>query len=481
MTSGAIDEDVLEAVAKDGTMDYEKWPSLLDPLIERLEHIIHNDFPMPTVPPSWSRAVDTPSLIPSSYSTQEVNSQANSNKENAPPSQLQTPPRRPPVPAFPSSSSSERIPDSQPQSGPTDDALPPPLVAILSSIKSTLKTYFSAKPPHTIQRLAELILRPTRDYRTLPAYLRAVDRVVSVSSGADIFPLPVSMPLPGGIIDTNLVNGVNGTGSSSFTFSYHDALGSDESLGGALLTPIPWLNNSDLPGGKDVDDFVEPYSSPNSSAAGISEPGSSSPSSSSAIPPREPGAVTQGEFIRQEQEAGVVPTTEQHERQRQHQTASFLGGEGRAVEAHGDEFEEVPHARGPNILGVEDMGLQDGKGVEMSLSTSPPRTDIVRSGGDSVAGLKDTPQGATDNDSPSGSDLKDDTGRDADGDILIGDIPEKPVKETSEDQPRPNTATMPSEELKPENEELTKSTMEIDEGPKESNTESSGSDNRMDA
>lgn len=32
-----------------------------------------------------------------------------------------------------------------------------------------------------------------------------------------------------------------------------------------------------------------------------------------------------------------------------------------------DSSEEVPHARGPPIVGVEDLGLQDGKGVEMTL------------------------------------------------------------------------------------------------------------------
>ncbi|KKZ63451.1 hypothetical protein EMCG_02262 [[Emmonsia] crescens] len=422
---------------------------------------------MPTVPPALSTTVDTPSLIPSSYALQEVNSQANSNKENAPPSQLQTPPRRPPVPAFPSSASSERIPDSQPQSGPTDDALPPPLVAILSSIKYTLKAYFSAKPPHTIQRLAELILRPTRHYRTLPAYLRAVDRVVSVSSGADIFPLPLSMPLPGGMIDTNLINGVNGTGSGSFMFSDNDALGSDESLGGALLTPIPWLSNSALPGGNNDDGFVEPDPSPNSSP-GASSPSSSSPSS--AVPPRESGAVTQGELIRQEQEAGVVPTTTiQHQYQRQHEPASPLMAEGDRVEAQGDELEEVPHARGPNILGVEDMGLQDGKGVQMSLSTSPPRA------------MNDTLQESADNDRlGGGGDLKDDTDRDADGDIVIGDIPEKPEGEMKEDGIGFTATVMPAEELKPENDELTKSEMETDEGPKESHIEGSGSDDRID-
>jgi hypothetical protein len=111
---------------------------------------------------------------------------------------------------------------------------------LLDSIKSTLKTFFASKPPHTIQRLAELVLRPNAHYRTLPAYLRAVDRVVSVTSTADIFPLQTE-PSAG------QVNGVLNGGGHSFMFPDH-APGSDESLGGALLTPIPWLTGASSPG-----------------------------------------------------------------------------------------------------------------------------------------------------------------------------------------------------------------------------------------
>lgn len=39
-----------------------------------------------------------------------------------------------------------------------------------------------------------------------------------------------------------------------------------------------------------------------------------------------------------------------------------------------DTSEDVPHARGPQIIGVEDMGLQDGHGVEMTLSTPEETT-----------------------------------------------------------------------------------------------------------
>lgn len=94
-----------------------------------------------------------------------------------------------------------------------------------------MRSYFTSKPPHTIQRLAELILRPTTHYRTLPAYLRAVDRVVTVTSSADNFPLQMQA-------SANRPNGlVNGERSDH-------GVGGDEFLGGALLTPIPWLSNT---------------------------------------------------------------------------------------------------------------------------------------------------------------------------------------------------------------------------------------------
>lgn len=175
-------------------------------------------------------------LSPADPSSQDSSVPPSSNKENHIPD-LQTPPRLTANSAPPAISPlSERVPDSQSQSfaGPTNETLPSPLASLLDSIKSTLRSLFSSKPPHTIQRLSELILHPNAHYRTLPAYLRAVDRVVSVTSSAEIFPLQVQA-------STSQPNGVtNGGGSTGLLFEY--APGSDESLGGALLTPIPWLN-----------------------------------------------------------------------------------------------------------------------------------------------------------------------------------------------------------------------------------------------
>lgn len=173
-----------------------------------------------------------PSSHPSSSQLQDANSiPSSSNKENAYPPDLQTPPRPTAPSTAETSASVERVPDSQPQSSsaPSHDSLPAPLMLILNCIRSTMRSYFTSKPPHTIQRLAELILRPNTHYRTLPAFLRAIDRVVTVTSSAENFPLQMqaSASQPNG-----LVNG---------EMSDH---GGDDSMGGALLTPIPWLSNT---------------------------------------------------------------------------------------------------------------------------------------------------------------------------------------------------------------------------------------------
>ncbi|RAO65849.1 uncharacterized protein BHQ10_001861 [Talaromyces amestolkiae] len=324
-----LDEDLLEKVAQDGSMNYDQWPEQLEPLIQRLDEII-SQFPIPKVPPEIAS-----SYASSSYAFHD--SLQSSNKENAPPSPAATQTTYNGA----STSTSEYatanetiVPNSQP-SQPDTNSLPPPLLSLIDSIKSTLRTYFASKPPHTVQRLAELILRPTRQYRTLPAYLRAVDRVVSVSSSADIFPLPRMGISP----DDELANGITNGARSSFMVT-DESLGSDESLGGALLTPIPWLRNHDL-------EAVQ--------AEMVAQ---------GAVPLRADAAVTQGELIRQEQEAGLIATS-----QTPHVSSrSLTEKEEEDGENSSPQPEEIPHARGPSVLGVEDLGLQDGKGVEMVLS-----------------------------------------------------------------------------------------------------------------
>lgn len=178
------------------------------------------------------------------HSSQANSIPESSNKENTSPTDIQASPQAARTGSPPSS---ERVPDSQPQrsGASTDGRLPPPLAFLLSAIRSSIKSFFEDKPPHTIQRLAELVLYPTKHYRTLPAYLRAVDRVVSVTSSADIFPFQTPA-----VTDAQS-NGLVLPGNSSGVYMAPDfaqGLGSDESLGGALLTPIPWLTNASFEG-----------------------------------------------------------------------------------------------------------------------------------------------------------------------------------------------------------------------------------------
>jgi hypothetical protein len=81
------------------------------------------------------------------------------------------------------------------------------------------------------------------------------------------------------------------------------------------------------------------------------------------VPEREDGAVTQGELIRQEQEAGVVPVG--------HSSADSVG---MAMEDVDDESEEeVPHARGPAVVGSVDVGMVNGKGMEVDIGNQGTR------------------------------------------------------------------------------------------------------------
>lgn len=179
-------------------------------------------------------------LFPSQTTNTNTTAPESSNKENAAPKDPQTPP--PPQAPGASPPASERVPDLQPQSSmqQSGDSLPAPLAFLLTSIRSSIQSFFMEKPPHTIQRLAELLLRPNAHYKTLPAYLRAVDRVVSVTSAVDVFPF--SAPAQPNAQPNGLLHPTNSAGAY-LAPDYTTGLGSDESLGGALLTPIPWLNN----------------------------------------------------------------------------------------------------------------------------------------------------------------------------------------------------------------------------------------------
>ncbi|KAF2258438.1 hypothetical protein CC78DRAFT_621796 [Lojkania enalia] len=351
-------ELVLQKAAEDGSLDSEEWPRTLDYILTRLDEIV-NSFPKPTIPISdrapSSPNVHTPTRPQNLSSSQESQT---ADKENAPPA---TPPR-PPVPAFPgspSASQSELLP------------LPEETFDFYTSIRNTLSKNFAKDPPHTIQRLAELILQPKRQFRFLSSYLRALDRVVSVSSPSTIFPLPIAvLPNSGGLL--------NGTTSTP-----QNTLGSDESLGGALLTPIPWLQNrgqselisesTEMVDGPHGAGRIETVSVMNGSGAVPAPQITSSHPEGESLPST--GAVTQGEIIRQEQQAGVV-LSNPHSMTSSRTTVGEMEDGEPIVDTVEDE--EVPHARGPEMIGMEDTGPQapahEGLDFEAAIGRSSQRS-----------------------------------------------------------------------------------------------------------
>ena len=63
-----------------------------------------------------------------------------------------------------------------------------------------------------------------------------------------------------------------------------------------------------------------------------------------------------------DQQEGLVAGAEEHLTTNKNVEAGTASASSPA-----DTSDEIPHARGPPVVGVEDMGLQDGKGVEMNL------------------------------------------------------------------------------------------------------------------
>ncbi|KAF2868723.1 hypothetical protein BDV95DRAFT_525776, partial [Massariosphaeria phaeospora] len=359
-------ELILQKAAEDGSFDAAEWPETLQYILHQLDQIV-NDFPKPTISPadSPSSAANTPSRPRNALSSQES---ATTDKENAPPA---TPPR-PAVPAFSTDADLQGFPQET--------------INFYSSVRTLLTKNFANAPPYTIQRLAELILEPKRRYRFLPAYLRALDRVVNVSSPTTLFPLPQAvLPTTGGLL--------NGTTSTP-------SLGSDEALGGALLSPIPWLQNRgsqnelvsestqmvDGPHGTGRIETVTVAmlngngattttspTSPSSSSSGQAQIASSHPDGET-LPST--GPVTQGELLRQEQEAGIVLNNPHSLTNHPSRTTIGETEEANTVIETVESQEETPHARGPEVIGMEDTGPQkQSGGLDIEGAVGRPSID----------------------------------------------------------------------------------------------------------
>ncbi|KAL7786401.1 hypothetical protein V8C37DRAFT_392224 [Trichoderma ceciliae] len=460
------DNDLLGKTAAGELVASEAWPALRDDIIARLDTIASNEFPIPKLPPPAPRPrfLDTRLLSPSSSSPAERFSE-DANQENAP---LDEPP---PSTADTEPAAASQPPPSQPSSqSPSHQtqepgALPKQLADMVEEIKSHIGS-FKSYPPHTIQRIAELILYPRAHYKALPSYLHALDRVAAVTSGTDTYPLPPPIPDMSSI-QLNEDEPNDPAMAVSWSNPAAVAVGSDEALGGALLTPIPWLTRrstppesaSESPPGAQIhSESTETIDGPN----GVGSIETVSVSINGVPSMGHSRGVTQGELLRQEQRAGIVPVsqlTKSHD---------IMVEGGRGVSAASDDRptdddddEEAPHARGPDEIGIGDTGPQsettsvvgeDGvemRGIDLEAAVGRKHVDekdesLESSSAEDKAIAKEAPSERAG--SPSAESVG--SKRDAEDD-LEGDVAVKKVKEDASgdgDEPMSSSEEAPNSE-----------------------------------
>ena len=129
--------------------------------------------------------------------------------------------------------------------------------------------------------------------------------------------------------------------------------------------------------------------------------------SAAPVPPassslRDVGGVTQGELLRQEQEAGIVPVTQTGQRLGAGSAVGAATGSSGHVGADGDGDEDAdlevedgiddqPHARGPENVGMEDTGPQSrppGSALDLTAAVGRPvvQGDITMEDGEANDG-----------------------------------------------------------------------------------------------
>lgn len=219
--------------------------------------------------------------------------------------------------------------------------IPPQLQYDFDYIKTSLTTNFSEHPPHTIQRLAELVLTPRSHYCFLSKYLNALDKAVSVSSGSDIFPLP-NNELP--MFDGKIAKPA-----------------SDTTPMGVRLSPIPWLSDEET---ETTDAMAAAFDTVNGAELAMA--------SSESM--RSHGMTIEGEMLGHEQETNdsLAPVASLPGRMSGQSVAGQANDESWDGEDH-----ETPHARGPDAIGMEDMGPQKhavGGGQTLDMEAAVGRT-----------------------------------------------------------------------------------------------------------
>ncbi|KAG6139928.1 hypothetical protein E4U12_006959 [Claviceps purpurea] len=379
------------------------WPELRAHILARLDKIAHNDFSIPKLtplpsPPSPPRTTTT-TIANTTVNTETTNS-FSSKEDRRPPSSPSSPSEQP-------SSIQEANKDNAPAENtaaaaaaaaaeheirdsiaPTE--LPRQFNNMLVAIRKHIEM-FDKNPPNTIQRLAELILQPKAHYRNLAPYLHALNRVVRVTSGANIYPLPPATFDPSRLrLNGDAAQDGDAAAQSVAWSNPTLALGTDEDLGGALLTPIPWLTRRSLSPEGDNDRGTTPTVSARSGAQIHSEAtetidGPNGVGRIETVSVSVNGIPSTGHHARgvQEHLAGAVPgslstraeessdaSPRQTPEKDQDQDQKDANEKQDQDQRQGDDQEqqegptspsneeEIPHARGPHTIGIRETGPQ---------------------------------------------------------------------------------------------------------------------------
>jgi len=214
-------------------------------------------------------------------------------------------------------------------------ALPPQMQEMLDEIVRTLRT-FPAHPPHTMQRIAELFLKPQHHYKALASYLHALDRVVHVTSPSNRYPLAAPDSVPNGVVEA----------VSWGNISTSAGVGSDEALGGALLTPIPWLADQGSREGS-----REGASSSSAAAQQDRRPEIRTESTTTVEGPNGVGSIETVSIS-----VNGIPSMTSTAGVTMRPVSHHDGSEGSEGSDLAEEEDEEPHVRGPDEIDAKDLG-----------------------------------------------------------------------------------------------------------------------------
>lgn len=363
--------------------------------------IIYNDFPRPAASANLRplSKINVPVSGLAATATPERNTIHPHNVDSIPSSS----PPQPPSTTIRSAS----IPPGSQDTVESEDPLPPPLFDMITGIKCSLRTQFGTGVPHTVQRFAELVLYPKKHYRFLPSYLNALDRVVAVSSSANIFPLAPIEAVP----STSVIGG-------GIVAAPMHSFGHDDSLGGALLTPIPWLREHQA----QVASAQSPKTNGVEPVEHHAEDGTIS-QASMELCLREEGAITQGELLRQEQEASAPPMPVGSAASPVQATSAVTSHEvdntDREIEIEIQEGDRQSRASGSERIGMADTGPQGhalGVGQVLNMEAAVGRLTHAGSPDRQINSHQGVP---LDEDRARGGEL---STLDADGDTIITDV-----------------------------------------------------------